>query len=143
MGNKGNCKVSVIVSSFVGQPFSKGAANGYEIYSITEADRLLAPYLKEAGITPLKENYGNWENTGLDGHNWRTLSFALSEMYAQRQSANKERLDYMLDNLEKCQLKNGDGYIGGVPGSKALWADIAKGKIDAEVFIKRKMGSLV
>lgn len=31
-------------------------------------DRLLAPYLKEAGLTPKAENYTNWENTGLDGH---------------------------------------------------------------------------
>jgi len=46
----------------------------------------------------------------------------------------KERLDYMLDWLEKCQLKNGDGYIGGVPGSKELWTEIAKGNIDAGSF---------
>ena len=31
-------------------------------------DRLLAPYLKGAGLTPKAENYPNWENTGLDGH---------------------------------------------------------------------------
>ncbi|MFY7814576.1 MAG: beta-L-arabinofuranosidase domain-containing protein, partial [Chryseobacterium taeanense] len=33
-----------------------------------EPDRLLAPYLKEAGLKPKAENYPNWENTGLDGH---------------------------------------------------------------------------
>ncbi|MDB5011823.1 MAG: glycosyl hydrolase [Daejeonella sp.] len=33
-----------------------------------DPDRLLAPYLPEAGLTPKKPNYGNWENTGLDGH---------------------------------------------------------------------------
>lgn len=32
-------------------------------------DRLLAPYLKEAGLQPKADNYTNWENTGLDGHN--------------------------------------------------------------------------
>jgi uncharacterized protein len=26
-----------------------------------DPDRLLAPYLKDAGIKPLKEQYGNWE----------------------------------------------------------------------------------
>lgn len=31
-------------------------------------DRLLAPYMKEAGLQPKAENYPNWENTGLDGH---------------------------------------------------------------------------
>ena len=33
-----------------------------------DPDRLLAPYLKEAGLKPKAENYTNWENTGLDGH---------------------------------------------------------------------------
>ena len=33
-----------------------------------DPDRLLAPYLKEAGLFPKAENYTNWENTGLDGH---------------------------------------------------------------------------
>ena len=33
-----------------------------------DPDRLLAPYLKEAGLEPKADNYTNWENTGLDGH---------------------------------------------------------------------------
>ena len=40
----------------------------------------------------------------------------------------------MLDAWEKCQNANGDGYIGGVPGSKKLWADVAAGKIAAGGF---------
>ncbi len=31
-------------------------------------DRLLAPFLREAGLSPKAESYTNWENTGLDGH---------------------------------------------------------------------------
>ena len=116
-------------------PFLKAQQTDMKYILELDADRLLAPYLKEAGITPLKDNYGNWENTGLDGHIGGHYLSALSEMYAATGNLQvKERLDYMLDNLEKCQLKNGDGYIGGVPGSKALWADIAKGKIDAGGF---------
>ena len=33
-----------------------------------DEDRLLAPFLKEAGLHAKKASYGNWENTGLDGH---------------------------------------------------------------------------
>jgi hypothetical protein len=33
-----------------------------------DEDRLLAPFLKDAGLSPLKPNYGNWESQGLDGH---------------------------------------------------------------------------
>ena len=31
-----------------------------------DCDRLLAPYLKEAGLTPKGKSYPNWD--GLDGH---------------------------------------------------------------------------
>lgn len=47
-----------------------------------DPDRLLAPYLKEAGLSPKAENYTNWENTGLDGHIGGHYLSALSYMYA-------------------------------------------------------------
>lgn len=104
-----------------------------------DADRLLAPYFKEAGLESKAINYPNWENTGLDGHIGGHYLSALAEMYAATGNQKiKERLDYMLNSLEKCQQKNGNGYIGGVPGSKELWADIAKGKIDAGSFSLNK-----
>jgi DUF1680 family protein len=46
----------------------------------------------------------------------------------------KKRIDYMIDWLGKCQQQNGDGYIGGVPGGKTIWKDIASGKINAGSF---------
>jgi DUF1680 family protein len=99
-------------------------------------DRLLAPYLREAGLKPKAESYGNWENTGLDGHIGGHYLTALALMYAS--NGNQEaltRLNYMIDELKKCQDANGDGYVGGVPGSKALWAAVNKGEVDA---IKKK-----
>src|ERR1035437_7323486 len=33
-----------------------------------DQDRLLPPFLKDAGIKPLKDNYPNWETSGLNGH---------------------------------------------------------------------------
>ena len=47
-----------------------------------DPDRLLAPYLKEAGLEPKADNYTNWENTGLDGHVGGHYLSALSIMYA-------------------------------------------------------------
>ena len=32
-----------------------------------DCDRLLAPYLKEAGLTPKGKSYPNWDGLGLDG----------------------------------------------------------------------------
>lgn len=99
-----------------------------------EPDRLLSPFLREAGIVPKKESYPNWENTGLDGHTAGHYLSALSLMYASTGDKKVlERLNYMLGELKKCQDKM-DGYIGAVPVSKAFWSDISKGKIDANNF---------
>jgi DUF1680 family protein len=98
-------------------------------------DRLLAPFLKEAGIKTEFKNYENWENTGLNGHIGGHYLSALSLMYASTGNAEiKNRLDYMLAELEKCQLKNGNGYIGSVPGGGKTWEEITNGKIDASGF---------
>ena len=47
-----------------------------------EPDRLLAPFLREAGLQPKAESYPNWENTGLDGHIGGHYLTALAQMYA-------------------------------------------------------------
>jgi uncharacterized protein len=98
-------------------------------------DRLLAPFLIDAGLAPKAERYPNWENTGLDGHMGGHYLSALSWMYAATQHPElKARLDYMLDELEKCQAKNGNGYIGGIPGGQSIWKEISEGKIVADNF---------
>ncbi|GAA3959753.1 glycoside hydrolase family 127 protein [Mucilaginibacter dorajii] len=104
-----------------------------------DPDRLLAPYLKEAGLKPLKPNYGNWENTGLDGHIGGHYLSALSLMYSATQNTEtNRRLDYMLAQLKKCQDKIGSGYLGGMPGGIAMWKDIEAGKIVADTFALNK-----
>lgn len=98
-------------------------------------DKLFAPFLREAGLNPKEESYPNWENTGLDGHIGGHYLTALSQMYA---SAGSEKADslltYSLNELERVQEANANGYIGGVPGSKKLWGEIANGNIDAASF---------
>jgi DUF1680 family protein len=100
-----------------------------------DTDRLLAPYLKAAGLDTLKANYGNWENTGLDGHIGGHYLSALSNMYASTGDARmNQRLEYMLAQLKRCQDKIGTGYLGGMPGGIALWKDIEQGKIITDDF---------
>jgi len=116
-------------------PFRQAQQTDMTYMLALDPDRLLAPYLREAGITPKAESYGNWENTGLDGHIGGHYLTALSLMYAA--TGNKEllqRLNYMIDQLDACQQKNGNGYIGGVPGGEKMWQEVAKGNIDAESF---------
>ena len=100
-----------------------------------DPDRLLAPYLKGAGLTPKAENYPNWENTGLDGHIGGHYLSALSYMYAATGNTEiKARLDYMLSEMKRCQDAAGDGYLCGVPGGRKMWAEIKDGNIRANSF---------
>ena len=98
-------------------------------------DRLLAPYLKGAGLPPKADNYTNWENTGLDGHIGGHYLSALSFMYAA--TGNEEigrRLDYVLSELKRCQDTAGDGYLCGVPDGRKMWKEIEQGNVRAATF---------
>ncbi|GEO03831.1 glycosyl hydrolase [Adhaeribacter aerolatus] len=120
-------------------PFKQAQEIDLQYILALSPDRLLAPYLSEAGITPKAEWYGNWENTGLDGHIGGHYLSALSLMYAATGNQEvKQRLDYIIDQLAACQQKNGNGYLGGVPGGKDMWQEIAQGKIDAGTFSLNK-----
>lgn len=100
-----------------------------------DVNRLLAPYLKEAGLPKKAEPYGNWENTGLDGHTAGHYLSALSLMYGSTGDVKiKEKINYILDELEKCQISNGNGYLGGVPGGKVIWQQIKNGNIKSSSF---------
>lgn len=98
-------------------------------------DKLLAPYLIDAGLPLKAERYGNWESSGLDGHIGGHYLSALSLMYAStRNEEVKRRLDYMVNELALCQAKNNNGYVGGIPGGKIFWERIHKGDIDGSTF---------
>lgn len=115
--------------------FYRAQQTGMNYILALDPDRLLAPFLKDAGFEPLKENYGNWESTGLDGHIGGHYLSALSFMYAATGNEELEkRIDYMIGWLAKCQEKNGNGYVGGIPNGRELWDEIAKGEIEAGSF---------
>jgi uncharacterized protein len=116
-------------------PFLRAQQTSKEYILALDMDRLLAPFLKDAGIKPIKENYGNWESTGLDGHIGGHYLSSISLMYAATgDKALYERLEYMLMWLDRCQKKNGNGYVGGIPGGQQIWEEIAEGNIRAQPF---------
>ncbi len=116
-------------------PFREAMVTDLHYMMKLDPDRLLAPFLMEAGLEPKEKNYSNWENTGLNGHIAGHYLTALAQMYAS--TGDKEaltRLKYMLSELKRVQEANGNGYIGGVPGSKELWKEISEGKINSGSF---------
>ena len=95
-------------------------------------DRLLAPFLKEAGLKPKGELYPNW--AGLDGHVGGHYLTALAMNAATGSKECQERMKYWISELQACADANaknhpewGKGYIGGVPGSDRIWSAYKKG----------------
>ena len=116
-------------------PFREAQEVGRQYILAHDCDRLLAPIRIEAGLEPRAPKYGNWESTGLGGHSAGHYLSALAMMHAATGDAElKRRLQYMVNELAECQRANGNGYVGGVPRSKELWAEIAAAKIKAEPF---------
>lgn len=116
-------------------PFLEAQQTDLRYIMALNPDRLLAPFLREAGLTPKEPTYGNWESTGLDGHMGGHYLTALSLMSASTGDEEVlKRLNYCVAELKRCQASNGDGYIGGVPGGAAAWRDIAQGKLQADGF---------
>lgn len=94
-----------------------------------DVDRLLAPYLKEAGLQPKGADFENWK--GLDGHVGGHYLSALAIHYAATGDQRlKDRMDYMLAQLALCAAARNDGYIGGVPDGDVLWQEIKAGNPD-------------
>ncbi len=116
-------------------PFSEAQLTDKAYILELDPDRLLAPFLIEAGLEAKSSGYGNWEGTGLNGHIGGHYLSALALMYAaDGDTAVLDRLDYMLAELARAQQANGNGYLGGIPESKMLWEEIASGDIRPENF---------
>jgi len=116
-------------------PFLDAQTTDLNYIMSMEPDRLLAPFLREAGLQPKQPSYGNWESSGLDGHMGGHYLSALALMVASTGDAGvKQRLDYFVAELKRAQQANGDGYLGGIPGGRAAWRDVAAGKLHADNF---------
>lgn len=107
-------------------PFKHACDLNVQVLLKYDMDRLLAPFLKEAGLEPKGEYFPNWE--GLDGHVGGHYVSALAIHYAATGSREcYDRLLYMLSEMQKCQEANGNGYIGGVPNGDHIWTEVSKG----------------
>ncbi len=116
-------------------PFLDAQTTALHYMLAMEPDRLLAPFLREAGLEPRKPSYGNWESTGLDGHMGGHYLSALALMHASTGDAEVlRRLNYVVAELKRAQQANGDGYLGGIPGGRQAWRDVAAGKLEADTF---------
>ncbi|GAA4397743.1 glycoside hydrolase family 127 protein [Nibrella viscosa] len=118
-----------------GGPFKNAQDVDLRYILALNPDKLLAPYLIDAGLPLKAPRYGNWESVGLDGHIGGHYLSALAMMYASTgEPEMKRRLDYIIGELARCQAQNGNGYVGGIPQGKVFWQRIHKGDIDGSSF---------
>jgi len=95
-----------------------------------EPDRLLSRFREFAGLKTKAEAYGGWERATISGHSLGHYLTAISKLYA---STDDERLlhrvNYIVDELAECQKAWGDGFVGGFPRSREVFAEIKAGNI--------------
>lgn len=93
-----------------------------------DADRLLAPFLREGGLPPVAEPYGDWESRGLDGHTAGHYVSASAHAVTMAGATDLVPvLDHMVAELARAQRHLGTGYVGGIPRSADLWDEVATG----------------
>ncbi|GAB3161383.1 glycoside hydrolase family 127 protein [Myceligenerans halotolerans] len=116
-------------------PFAMAQQRALEAVLDIDLDRLLAPFLAAAGLDSPAEPYGDWESGGLDGHIGGHVLSAHAKLWAVTgQDVLRDRMEHLLDVLERCQDAVGTGYIGGVPDGPALGEELAAGRVDAGLF---------
>lgn len=75
-------------------------------------DALLSKFLTVAGLEAKARPYGGWEARDIAGHSLGHYLSALGMAYAHGGNKKaKERSDYIVDELAKCQDKLGTGYV--------------------------------
>ena len=116
-------------------PFKDAMGLGAQYITDLEPDRLLSRFREYAGLKPKGKIYGGWESRGISGHTLGHYLSACALMYAA--SGEKfylDRANYIVDELALCQKANGNGYVGGIPRGKELFAEVAAGDIKTANF---------
>ena len=99
-------------------PFLEGQKRDAEYLKSLEPGRLLSKFREVAGLEPKAKNYGGWEDEELRGHTLGHYLSANSMMYAATDdTVFKNTVDYIVDELKKCQEAYGTGYVSAFPES--------------------------
>lgn len=116
-------------------PFAQAMSKDSAYLLLLKPNRLLYRFYKNAAL-PVKDSiYGGWESEGLSGHTLGHYLSAASLMYASAGNAEfKKRVDYIVAELERCQLARKTGYVGAIPKEDSIFGNVAKGNIKSGGF---------
>ncbi|HEX6846639.1 MAG TPA: beta-L-arabinofuranosidase domain-containing protein [Chitinophagaceae bacterium] len=98
-------------------------------------DRLLHRFHLFAGLPTKDSIYRGWESDGLSGHTLGHYLSAASMMYVATGNVEfKDRINYIVDELGKCQQARKTGYVGAIPKEDSIFGKVAKGEIRSSGF---------
>jgi DUF1680 family protein len=100
-----------------------------------EPDRLLSAFRTHSGLKAKGKMYEGWESSGLAGHTLGHYLSAISMHYASTGDPEfLKRVNYIVNELNECQVARKTGYIGAIPKEDTIWAEVAKGEIRSRGF---------
>lgn len=113
-----------------GSPF-KNAMDKDAAYLLSiEPKRLLHRFYLNAGLPTQGDVYGGWESEGLSGHTLGHYLSACAMMYPSTGDKRfKDRVDVIVDELEKCQNARKSGYVGAIPKEDSIFWKVQHGII--------------
>ncbi|MEO7212939.1 beta-L-arabinofuranosidase domain-containing protein [Mucilaginibacter sp.] len=116
-------------------PFKK-AMNADVAYLLPiDPNRLLSAFRSHSGLQPKGKMYQGWESSGLAGHTLGHYLSAISLHYAStRDPEFLKRVNYIVNELNECQVARKTGYVGAIPKEDTIWAEVAKGDIRSRGF---------
>ncbi len=118
-----------------GSPFKNAMDKDADYILSLDVDRLLHRFHANAGLSPKGEVYGGWESEGLSGHTLGHYLSAAAMMYASTGDERfKQKTDYAIDELERCQVARKTGYIGAIPNEDSIFWKVQHGIIKTSGF---------
>lgn len=116
-------------------PFKKAMQLNFAYLLRIEPDRLLSWFRKEAGLKPKGEVYGGWESRGIAGHSLGHYLTACALTFASTGDERfRQRVTYIVNELELCQRENGNGYVAAIPNGEKIFREVAAGDIRSQGF---------
>jgi DUF1680 family protein len=116
-------------------PFLEAQQRDESYLQKLEADRLLHNFRVNAGLQPKAEVYGGWESVQpwvdirCQGHTLGHYLSAASMMYASTgHDEIKQRVDYIVGELEECQVAGKTGLICAFPDNSAQIDNMVAGR---------------
>ncbi len=115
--------------------FKKAMLADAKYLLVIEPDRLLSQFRSHSGLKPKADKYGGWESLGLAGHTLGHYLSACALQYAATGDTKyRERVEYIVNELEECQRARKTGYIGAIPREDSVFLEVSKGNIRSRGF---------